>query len=99
MYEYLNTDCKIENSMLRILRSMNPQEHDELLNVSYEGVLWTEQMEALDIFRHSKKVYFGDHKGEAPFPGVSEVLDFVLGEVKAEAMEDDVLVKKEPAVE
>ncbi|KXS96359.1 hypothetical protein AC578_3083 [Pseudocercospora eumusae] len=99
IYGYFNTERDIENSMLRILHSMDPPEHAELLNVRDEGVRWIEQMETLETFRQTKEVHFGRHEGEAPFPGISEVLDFVLGAVKAEASEGGVLLKKEPAVE
>lgn len=93
IYTYLHDDRSIEDSMLSILKSMTADEREELLTVKHDGALWIELMEKLDTFRQTKKIYFGDHAGTPPFPGISDVLDFVYGDQRAE---DDSLVKEKP---
>lgn len=105
IYTYTNTDCSIENVMLNILDCMTRSELEELLTVRHDGALWIESMEELDAFRKTKKVYFGDERGTAPFKGISNVLECVYEHIKQEAVEsvevkrestgDDVEVKKE----
>lgn len=99
IYEYMNRDRNADDSMLRILESMTSHERDELLTVKNDGGLRIESMDNLDTFRLTKCVFFGDHQGEAPFPGIGEVLDLVYGQVENQRVEDGVEVKEESAGE